>query len=305
MPETTEFQLTFLTSLIPRSFDGKRSEFHEFITNCNNAVELANDSQQKALFVYIISKLTGSVRSQLQGKTYTDWQQLKDILYTFYQDRKHYITLMEELNTLKQGITEPIASFHEKIDKLTTRLFSAMTYKNKNEQLGKIETIKELALSRFIHHSKPDISRFLRGQDLTDLSEALSKALEEERAIGISNAEFRQKPSSSSKYCSFCRSQGHFTKDCFKKQRNTQNINFNNSQFKPKLHPSNEKICNYCKNKGHLINECRKREYNNKRKQQFQQSPNPVNRQNSESINLNCPTPPVNAALVECDIQMA
>lgn len=104
--ETLEFRLNFLCSLIPKPFDGIRSEF---LTNCNNAVEIAIDSQHKPLFVFIISKLTGSVRSQLQGKTYTNWKELKEILCTFYQGKKHYVQLMEELNTLKQGFLNQLS----------------------------------------------------------------------------------------------------------------------------------------------------------------------------------------------------
>ena len=118
--------------------------------------------------------------------------------------------------------------FHEKIDKLTTQLLSSITYKSPTEQSGKIETIKDLVLSRFIHHSKPEISRFLRAQDPQDISEALLKALEEERAIGISCLEFKQKPL---QFCSFCKLNIHFTKDCFKKRQKGQ-INFNSSQSK-------------------------------------------------------------------------
>lgn len=305
--ENPEFQLTFLCSLIPRSFDGKRSEFHEFITNCNNAVELASESQQKPLFVYIISKLTGSVRSQLQGKTYKSWVELKEILCTFYQDKKHYIQLMEELNTLKQGMSESVGSFHERIDKLTTRLLSSISFKNENEHIGKIETIKELALSRFLHHSKPEISRFLRSQQINEISDALCKAIEEERAINICSNEFKSKLSI--KYCNFCKRNGHNSKDCFKKPNNNTTINFNqksnhNHSHKnpngPSNFPNTDKFCNYCKNRGHLINECRKREYNNKRKaqQNSRQSPN-SNPNSSNQVHLNSLTSQVDVALAE------
>lgn len=323
MPETSaqsEFHLNFLCSLIPKSFDGKRSEFHEFLTNCNNAAELANDSQQKPLFVFIISRLTGSVRSQLQGKTYNNWEELKEILCTFYQDKKHYIQLMEELNTLKQGFSEPIISYHERIDKIITRIIGSLSFKEREEQSGKIETIKELGLSRFIHHSKPEISRFLRAQSFNNLSDALTKAIEEERAIGISNSEFKQK---NSKYCNFCKRNGHSNRECFKNKNNAQSINFNqrtqnqNNQYRANNgnHYTNSntssnfqvKICNYCKNKGHLISECRKREYNNKRKESSTQNSNSSSSRNSPNrqVHLNLPSSQVSAALAETDIQMA
>nr|XP_022903842.1 probable serine/threonine-protein kinase cdc7 [Onthophagus taurus] len=260
------------------------------------------------------------VRSQLQGKCYDDWDDLKEILCTVHQDKKHYIQLIEELNTLKQRNSESVASFHERIDKLTSRLLGSVSYKNLKEQIGKFETIKELAMNRFIHHSKPDISRFLRGQNLDDISEALLRALEEERAINISHSEFR--PKSSNKYCSFCKKNNHNTKACFRKPKslnqpinfnssnpsNSNSSNFSNSNYnsnqklnKTNANPNpNAKFCNYCKKNGHTISECRKREYNNKRKQQNNNS----NHNNSAQVHLNSNPSHVNASLVEQDIQM-
>lgn len=49
--------------------------------------------------------------------------------------------LMEELNFLKQGINEPVANYHDRIDKLVMRLMDSMCFKIPNEQEGKIETI--------------------------------------------------------------------------------------------------------------------------------------------------------------------
>ena len=219
--EMSHFNLQFLCSLIPKSFDGNRTDFNEFLANCENAMHLATNAQKHPLLVFIISKLTGSVRSQLQGKSYDKWDDLKEILTTLYQDKKHYIQLMEELNTLKQGVHESVVSFHERLDKITMRLLNTMTFKSETEQRGKIETIKELTLSRFIYHSVPEISRFLRSQNFELISDALSKAIEEERAIKISNHEFKQ-GSHNHKICSYCKKSGHLARDCYKQKHSTQ-----------------------------------------------------------------------------------
>lgn len=85
-----DFNLQFLCSL--------------FITICNNTIKLAHSFQQPALLVFIISKLTGTVRTQLQGKLYANYDELKQILFSQYQDKEHYVQLMEELNSLRQGM---------------------------------------------------------------------------------------------------------------------------------------------------------------------------------------------------------
>lgn len=311
-----EFRLEFLCSLIPKSFDGKRSEFHEFITNCENSHLLATERQKHPLLVYIISKLTGAVRTQLHGKTNANWHELKAILNQLYVDKNYYVQLMEELNSLRQSSHESVTSFHERIDQLSTRIINSFTFKDKSEEIGKIETIKELALNRFIYHSTPDISRFLRSQNIEKLSDALSKAVDEERALKMSKSEF--KPSNqNNKFCNTCRKSGHNTRDCFKNmpynntkpstksqvfvnQNFSQNRNFTNSN-------GNQKFCRYCKANGHLIHECRKRGYANK----FRTNPNTSDTNNNnkfrsstqnripENVNLNSAHPQVGVEPVE------
>nr|CAI5863056.1 unnamed protein product [Callosobruchus analis] len=178
-------KLSFLCSLIPKSYDGNRQELHEFLGNCDNAMRFASDTQKDALMAYIISKLTGSAKAQLRDKEFETWSQLKDLLLQLYADRKHYTQLMEELNTLKQSKDETVLRFYNKIDSLTTRLINAIH--ERGNPTGKVETIKELALQRFIYHSLPDISRFLRGRQIHTLSDALHLAQEEERALSLQN----------------------------------------------------------------------------------------------------------------------
>lgn len=102
-PAPAVFSLQNIFSLIPKSFDGNRSELFEFLSNCENALSLCEENQKRFLLAFIFSKLTGSARSQIQDKTFNNWQTLKDTLITLYSDCKHYSQLMEELNTVKQA----------------------------------------------------------------------------------------------------------------------------------------------------------------------------------------------------------
>lgn len=306
-----QFNLQFLCSLIPKSFDGNRAEFNEFYTNCVNAMSLANNDQTYPLLVFIVSKLTGKVRTQLQGKSYKNWSDLKAILDKLYQDQKHYIQLMEELNTLKQNSNESVSYFYERLDRLVTRVINSITYKNIDEQKIKIETIQELALSRFIHHTVPDISRFLRSQNVTDISEALSKSLAEERALKISHNEFRQ-TSRQQSHCTECNRNGHTSKSCFRTKSAVvthKNILLNQSSS-----PSNtnslsskytDKFCRYCKKQGHFIHECRKREYADKKRARNQNHNSDHTTTNPTNVHLNYPVPQLNAEPAEINIHKA
>lgn len=274
----TSYKLEFLCSLIPDRFDGNRYELGQFLANCNNANELATNEQKTPLFYFILSKISGKAKDQLAQQTFKNWSELKEKLKILYQDKKHYVQIMEELNNCKQHSNESVSDFFQRLEILNSRALSAAQQHTKNviDLPGKIQTINELTLNRFIHHSSPNISQMLRWKDLENLNSAYTAALTEERALNINR-----------KFCKICRKNNHDTSQCTLKNKipqkpintiqNSQSYSVNkSSQFQ-------NKFCNYCKKPGHLINECRKREYNNSRKIKSQ---NP-NFQELKPINLN------------------
>lgn len=135
---------------------GKIIEFNEFRTNLENAMLLAKDNQKYPLSVFIISKLTSNVRNQLQGKKYESWDELKPVLDGLCQHQNYYSPIMENLSTVKQTPNESVSLFHDRLDPLVSRIISTIPFKTVDEQKIKIEAIKELVLTRFIHHSIPE-----------------------------------------------------------------------------------------------------------------------------------------------------
>lgn len=287
-PAETIYTLTFLCSLIAKPFDGNRNELYEFISNCENAFRFATRYQTEALMAFVISKITGNAKAQLRDKIITDWYYLKDLLLKIYADRKHYTQLMEELNTIKQNGNETVQYFYNRIDNLCTRILNSLTCQDEREKIGRVETIKELSLQRFILHSTPDISRFLRSKEPKTLSEAFNAALEEERALQISKSNFFN---NKSKFCSNCKTKTHNTRDCFKKNSNnsrTGTVHLNSSQNHSPQHSANQnKICNYCKKPGHLIEECFKRKRNNEKRHPGNGFSNSNNNSSRNSVHLN------------------
>lgn len=276
-----QYKLNFLCCLISKTFDGNRSELFEFLSNCDNAFRFADESQVSALMAFIVSKITGSAKAQLRDKEISNWNELKSLLLQLYSDKKHYTQLMEELNTIKQNSNESVTSFYNRIDKLYTRILNSLTFKNPSEKIGRCETIREIALQRFILHSAPEISRFLRSKQLESLSDALNAAIEEERASQVSKLTHQP-----SKFCTYCKKNNHNNRDCYKRKQmsvNTVTQSGSNSTT-PNINQNNgQKFCKYCKKKGHLINQC----FLLNKPKSYQQVNSSNTNRNAQQINLN------------------
>lgn len=290
--QSSNFKLAFLCSLVPKSFDGHRLELHEFLSNCNNANKFADESQKEPLLAFIISRLTGNAKAQLRDKVVDTWEDLQKILLQLYSDKKHYTQLMEELSTIKQFKNESCVNFYNRIENLTTRIFNSLNCKTTTEQKGRTETIAELALQRFIYHSLPEISRFLRGRDFLSISTALTSAIEEERALQMHSSDrFNTQSVRNSKFCTICKKANHTTNQCFRnKPRVIHQVNSSrntNDTNKTKFY------CEYCKKPYHTIDKCFKKQNDERSK----------NRQvfSRENIHLNSITPQESVVSVEME----
>lgn len=289
-----DFKISFLCSLIPKSFDGNRLELYEFLSNCDNANKFASEAQKEPLLAFIISRLTGNAKAQLRDKTVNDWEELQNILLQLYSDKKHYTQLMEELNTIRQNTNEPVVTFYNRIENLTTRILNSISNKSASEKRGRTETISEIALQRFMYHTLPDISRFLRGRDFSTISSALTAALEEERALQMyKNVRGPSQVNQNKKFCTICRKTNHNTNQCFRNKQKP--IHQMTLQQRPKLN-----FCDYCKKPYHTIEKCFKKQ-NDERTKNANEERNKNARQSHfrGNIHLNDQIPQDNVVSVE------
>ncbi|KAL0810602.1 hypothetical protein ABMA28_010719 [Loxostege sticticalis] len=90
-----------------KPYDGCREQLNSFLVNCNNAYELASESQRDILFKYILCQLQGKAETACSIKEFANWHQLKEFLKTQFSERKHYAHLLTELQNCKQQATEP------------------------------------------------------------------------------------------------------------------------------------------------------------------------------------------------------
>ncbi|EFA04803.1 hypothetical protein TcasGA2_TC014852 [Tribolium castaneum] len=239
----------------------------------SSQVRFATHRQKEPLLGFILSNITGHASAQIQDKTVSLWSELKQILQQLFSEKKTESQLMEELNTLRQNRDEKVVQFYNRVQSLLTRILNTFSGMRSAERRYRSEMIRDIALNRFVLHTKEEISHILRLRSPENLSDALDFALNEERILVERKSNYRnQNPIK----CSSCKKPGHKYRDCYKLKENnfTRNkypdpkkIQISKSYGQKKAIPQN-KFCNYCKKQGHLINECRKREYNNRKQNQ-------------------------------------
>lgn len=266
-----------------KPFNGSRSELNTFLQNGNSAFQLAQPNQKPHLFLYIVSQLSSDVVNEIELEDVSSWTQLKEKLKTYYGKIMDLTQLHEELETIRQGSNESVTDFYKRLEKLKNACITAEDNQceDSNEFSGLKKAILRTALRRFILHTKPEISQMLRARDITNLNEAFSMAIQEEKILNYTK---NHKPQASL-YCSYCKINNHSTQNCRKKFKTKQEFLKKSSSAYQNQSPNSynsTKFCNYCKNKGHEISECRKRQfYNNTRPSNYDKSNPKVNHVNN------------------------
>lgn len=247
-----------------KPFDGSREKLNPFISNCQNAYNLANRSQKVILFKYILSQLEGRAESTCNIKDFESLEQFLEFLKQQFGERKHYAHLLSELQDCKQSPIESVNQFALKIEtclaKLLTEINISIPTKRKTELTGRVAAMEDLALHTFMVGLHPRLSQIVRCRDPDNLNAAVNFAVAEEKIISSVNR----------------RPQSHFNNN--ERQRLPPRRDFQprpgNFQFQQGNRPehfrnfnTNDMTCRYCKNIGHTIEYCRKRQYNSNRAQ--------------------------------------
>lgn len=279
-PKTEEkpvkMDLMFLTKFV-KPFNGDREILPAFLTSCQNAVDLCDPDQKSILCKFILSQLQGKAATACSLKEFKNWDDLKRFLRYTFGEKKHLSHLLIELQNSRQLQSETVTQFGLRVESCLTKIQADIltTCADRNQLIGRISAMEDLALNAFILGLHPNISTVLRCRNPSSLNTAISLACDEEKVVSLQRS-FQRPPS---KFCSTCNKQGHSNSECFRnKSRPPKQISYvpqpqnqpqpSVSSHNPNYPPRNNfnKSCAYCKNKGHTINECRKREYNNRRR---------------------------------------
>lgn len=252
-----EMELNILLKFV-KPFDGSRDKLNSFITNCNNAYELASDSQRPILFKYILCQLTGKAETACSIKEFSSWEQLKEFLKTQFSERKHYTHLLTDLQEGKQSQTENVSQFALRMETYLSQLLTEISLSNHKvkEIPGRTAAMEDLTLHHFLMGLHPRISNIVRCRAPKTFNEAVNLAVSEER---IQQTLYKRTniPSSPLEKENKIR-----FKPKFSAQNQMTKVKSPQSSF-IKANPNLE--CRYCKEVGHDINNCLKRQLSHKR----------------------------------------
>lgn len=290
-----DIELSTLLKFI-KPYDGCREKLNSFLVNCNNAYELASETQKDILFKYILCQLQGKAETACSIKEFANWQQLKDFLKTQFSERKHYAHLLTELQECKQQVNESVSQYALRIETCLSQLLTEISISHghkSREMIGRTAAMEELALHHFQMGLIPRISNIVRCKSIKTLNEAINMAISEEKiqqslsrhGQGSSGSPHRYSPSGRS---NALKQNPQFMRRIQYNPKNTFTPN------RPNDNNASTPICRYCKNPGHTLEQCRKREFNNNRFRNFDQRPpqriNFVSNEASEINNDEYPT---------------
>lgn len=264
-----EMDLNILLKFI-KPYDGERDKLNSFIVNCNNAYDLASETQKPILFKYILCQLQGKAEIACSIKNFANWEQLREFLKTQFSERKHYSHLLTDLQECKQCPQESVGEFALKVETALSKILTEISLSETKvkEVPGRVAAMEDLALHHFLMGLLPRLSNIVRCRSPKNLNEAINLAISEEK---IQQCMFRRLPQNQLPNPKPKPTPNQNTGSGFQRfNQMTSNrvpqkpfANSYNPQPGPSSNPTN--FCRYCKAQGHDISECRKREYNNNR----------------------------------------
>lgn len=238
-----------------KPFDGSREKLNAFINNCDNAISLASSYEVEIVFKFIVSQLDGKAEIACSIKEFDSWPSLKEFLQNQFGERKHYAHLLAELQDCRQGAQENVNQFSLRIETCLSQLLTEISISGhkKNEVIGRVAAMEDLALHTFTMGLTPRIANIVRCRNPKTLNDAINYAISEEKLQQYS-------------YKQTLAAKSHRQNDSNIKSNRSSNFNYNQSQKPTHQQPSsNDQFCRYCKKSGHILEKCQLREYNNKR----------------------------------------
>jgi hypothetical protein len=232
--------------LIPKCFDGSKSELREFLANVETALAVVNPDKHAIFLKFIESRITGEAKTKLLARADRTWNRIKQILEENYAVRRTIEFFACRLFNSKQGPSETVATWGSRIDTMSSDLTEAMIrLLPERHHEGAIAFLKYITKACFIQGSHDEkIQTVVRARDEKMLlPNAVEVALEEESAILSGIYKKNAMPKNQFQFA--------------KKETDNYRTNDPRKDRKDKKPFRVHKICYKCQKEGHVAAECR------------------------------------------------
>lgn len=263
-------RLTFKAALalIP-SFDGRsRGDLQDFMNTCKVAFKQVDvRSKGDLLEAVLLVKLKGKASQSVRYKDINSYSELEAELKQLYGEKKSLFSLQNEFSALKQRVGETVQSFGNRVENTLVDLVEA-TLREEKEEIGKRvlqQFLRKQALEIFKEGLNDDVRMIVKARNPSQLEEAISQALEEERLKetsrqrqSINKPRYYSDERNKRKICRYCKKSNHEERNC-RYRPSTSSARENRYNADTQHRTYDKPKCYICNLTGHYARDCRKR----------------------------------------------
>lgn len=202
---------------IPK-FSGKPSELNKFIFSVETCRRGLNAATCLELQKITLNKLEGAAFQYIRRSHNVTWEELKNLLSKKFGERRSVAELQLELTKLRQNAGESVRNFAHRIESILGLMYDQEIMFDDTRGPAMESAHSDLALAVFIDGLRPELRISVRAARHSDLQEAISMAIQEERNltrnvhdISGSSGYSRNK---AAPFCKRCRVKGHHISQC-------------------------------------------------------------------------------------------
>lgn len=172
------------------NFDGNPKELNEWIRDVQDTLEIYGDLQNQPIFRLIVKTIRRKVRGEA-SETLTNnsvdsgnWEQIRDTLRLYYNDKRDLMTLSHELKFVCKG-KETVEQYYGRVRELLTLISSAIQGEERyaGHEEAVITLYNEMALDTFIRGLGAPLSVFCKNFRPQNLAQAYAYCVDYENGM--------------------------------------------------------------------------------------------------------------------------